>query len=34
MKRKKNTVLADAFWFGAFVLTTVWLFAVLETVLA
>ena len=34
MKRKKNTLLADAFWFGAFVMTTVWLFAVLEAVLA
>lgn len=34
MKRKKNTVFADAFWFGAFILTTVWLFAVLEEVLA
>ena len=34
MKRKKNTLLADACWFGAFILTTVWLFAVLEAVLA
>lgn len=34
MKRKKDTLLADAFWFGAFILTTVWLFSIIEKVLA
>lgn len=34
MKRKKNTLLADAFWFGAFIMTTILLFALLEAVLA
>lgn len=34
MKRKKNTLLADTFWFGAFIMTTILLFALLEAVLA
>ena len=34
MKRKKDNALADALWFGFFLLITPWLFAALEAVLA